>query len=282
MELPENQASQDQVESSASGKNRPLEYFTLVVGLTIPFWLFGGNPLPVPVKLPVSALSLVIPMLAACILTYRRCGFTGIKALFKRVLDYRNIKNRVWYLPVLILYPLISVLSYAVMRLAGRPLPDPQIAWWMVPVYLLAFFIAGIGEELGWMGYAFDPMQERWGALKASLLLGLFWAVYHLIPDLQNQQAAGWILWHRLSTIAFRILIAWVYNNTGKSIFAVILFHATNNLAWALFPINGSHYDPFVNFLLTFPVVAFVIIRWESKTLARPRFARPHLPMNPL
>jgi len=94
MELPENQASQDQVESSASGKNRSLEYFTLVVGLTIPFWLFGGNPLPVPVKLPVSALSLVIPMLAACILTYRRCGFTGIKALFKRVLDYRNIKKQ--------------------------------------------------------------------------------------------------------------------------------------------------------------------------------------------
>jgi hypothetical protein len=278
MELPEKQASQDQVKSSASGKNRSLEYFALVVVLTIPFWLFGGNALPIPVKLPVSALSLVIPLISALILTYRRDRLTGVRKLFKRVLDFPKIKNKIWYLPVLILYPLIAVLSYAGMRLAGRPLPDPQIPWLMVPVYLLVFFIAGIGEELGWMGYAYDPMQERWGALKASVFLGVFWATYHLIPDLQNQQPADWILWHRLGTIAFRVLIAWVYNNTGKSIFAVILFHAVNNLAWALFPTNGTHYDPFVNFLLTLPVVAFVIIGWESKTLARFRFARPHLP----
>jgi membrane protease YdiL (CAAX protease family) len=41
--------------------------------------------------------------------------------------------------------------------------------------------IAALGEELGWSGYAIDPMQARWGALKASILLGIFWAVYHYI-----------------------------------------------------------------------------------------------------
>ena len=28
-----------------------------------------------------------------------------------------------------------------------------------------ALFIAALGEELGWVGYAIDPLQQRWGAL---------------------------------------------------------------------------------------------------------------------
>lgn len=271
--VPVDQESHNHADSKASRTHLPLDYFVLVFALTIPLWLFGGDPLPIPIKLPVSALSLVIPLIAACILTYRRDGFTGIKELFKRAFEYRKIKNKVWYLPILFLPALISVLSYAVMRLAGLPLPDPQIPWLIAPIIFLAFFFAGIGEELGWMGYAFDPMQDRWGALKASILLGLVWAVYHLIPDLQNKQTADWILWHRLGTVALRILIAWIYNNTGRSVFAVILFHAMINLGWALFPNYGSHYDPFVTFMITLPAVVIVILGWEPKTLTRFRHA---------
>jgi len=260
---------------SASGRMDPVgEYFVLVTALTVPFWIYGGRPLPLPVKLPASALALVVPLAAACILTYRRAGPAGLRALFRRVLDYSKIQNKAWYLPILLIYPLIAVLSYLVMRRAGLPLPEPQVPWLMTPLFLAGFFIAGIGEELGWMGYAFDPMQRRWGALGASLLLGLFWAVYHLIPDLQNGQPAGWILWHRLGTVAFRVLIAWVYTNTGRSVFTAVLFHAVNNLCWALFPNYGSHYNPFVNFLLTLPALGFVLLGWDWRTLTRYRFAR--------
>ena len=262
--------------SSGAGRMEPVrDYFVLVTALTVPFWLFGGRPLPLPVKLPASALALVVPLAAACILTYRRAGPAGLRALFRRALDYPKIRNRAWYLPILFLYPLIAVLAYAVMRRAGLPLPGPQVPWLMAPVFLAGFFIAGIGEELGWMGYAFDPMQRRWGALGAGLLLGLFWAFYHLIPDLQNRQPAGWILWHRLGTVAFRVLIAWIYTNTGRSVFAAILFHAVNNLSWALFPNYGSHYNPFVTFLLTLPAVGLVLLGWDWQTLTRFRFARP-------
>jgi membrane protease YdiL (CAAX protease family) len=160
------------------------------------------------------------------------------------------------------------------MRLAGLPLPNPHIPWLALPVFFVGFFIAGIGEELGWMGYAIDPMQNRLGALKASILLGLVWAIYHLIPDLQNQQAADWILWHRLATVANRILMVWFYNNTGKSVFAVILFHTMTNIGWALFPNYGSHYNPFITGMITLLATGIVVLGWDPKTLARPRFAR--------
>jgi uncharacterized protein len=256
----------------------PLDYFVLVFALTIPFWLFGEKPLPIPLKLPVSALALVNPMLAAVILTYWRGGSAGIKALFKRILDAQKIRNKLWYLPILLLNPVIMVLSYGMMRITARPLPDPQIPWSLAPVLLLIFFVAGIGEELGWMGYAIDPMQNRWGALQASLVLGIIWALFHLIPDLQNAQTANWIFWHRLGTVLNRVLIVWLYNNTGKSVFSSILFHASINVGWALFPNYGSHYDPYITTLITLVVTVFVILAWDSKTLTRSRLPQLHLP----
>jgi membrane protease YdiL (CAAX protease family) len=144
----------------------------------------------------------------------------------------------------------------------------------MVPVFFVVFFIFGIGEELGWMGYVIDPLQTRWGALHASVLLGLVWAIYHLIPDLQNGQTADWILWHRLGTVVLRILMVWIYNNTGKSVFSAILFHTMDNLSWAFFPNYGSHYDPFVIGTLTCLATLFVVIGWEGRTLALARFTR--------
>lgn len=251
----------------------PLDFFGLVLVLMIPFWLFGGNKLPIPMDLPVSALGFVTPLLVAVILSYGRCGSDGVKALFRKVWEYPKNKSKVWYLPILFLKPVIMVLSYAVMRLAGLPLPDPQIPWLMAPIFFLFFFIAAIGEELGWMGYAFDPMQDRWGALKASLILGLAWGLFHLIPDIQNGHAANWILWQRLGTVATRVLIVWLYNNTGKSVLAAILFHAMSNVSWVLFPNYGSHYNPFITSMIIFLVAGIVIFAWGSKTLASYRFA---------
>ena len=252
----------------------PLDFLLLVLALSIPFWLLGGGRLPIPVRLPVSALIFVNPVIAASIVTYRRHGPSGLRALFRRAADYRRVRDKRWYLPALLLYPLIMVLSYGVMRLARRPLPEPRIAWQTAPLYLLAFLVAGAAEELGWTGYATDPMQRRWGALRTGVVLGLAWSVFHLVPDIQNRQPVGWIVWQRLNTVAFRILIVWVYNNAGRSVFVATLFHAVNNVSWALFPNAGSHYDPLVTFMVTLPVVGFVVAGWDPETLTRFRLAR--------
>jgi len=58
----------------------------------------------------------------------------------------------------------MSFIPIAVMRLAGRPLPDPNVPLLMAPVFFLLFFLPAMGEELGWSRYAVDPMQNRWGA----------------------------------------------------------------------------------------------------------------------
>ncbi|MBE0448262.1 MAG: hypothetical protein IBX64_09230 [Actinobacteria bacterium] len=130
--------------------------------------------LPLPMTLPVSSLMFVCPLIAASILVYREEKFGGIKRLLKRVFDYKRIKQKIWYVPIIFLMPLIYLLSYGVMRLMGLPLPEPHIPSLTIPLLFVVFFIAAVGEELGWMGYAVDPMQDRWSALTTSIILGSF------------------------------------------------------------------------------------------------------------
>src|SRR5262245_24409880 len=70
----------------------------------------------------------------------------------------------------------------------------------------LALFVAALGEELGWSGYAIDRMQARWNALAASLLLGLLWAAWHWVPLIQAHRPAAWIAWWSLYTVALRVV----------------------------------------------------------------------------
>jgi hypothetical protein len=143
----------------------------------------------------------------------------------------------------------------------------------MLPVSVAVFFVAALGEEMGWQGYAIDPLQDRWGALTTSILVGIVWAVWHLIPFLQMNRTPAWIAWQGTSMVMARILTVWIYNNTGRSVFATILFHAMNNVATVLLPGYGWSYNPFVASALTAVAAASVTFLWGPATLARFRYA---------
>jgi uncharacterized protein len=150
--------------TNPSVKRSPLTFSVLVFALSVPFWLLGAlakQPKGLPMNLPVSSLMAVCPLIAACMLVYREEKLGGIKKLLKRVFDYRSIRHKIWYAPILCLMPLIMALSYAVMLLLGRPLPAPDVAFLTIPLLFVVFFLAAAGEEAGWMGYAVDPLQER-------------------------------------------------------------------------------------------------------------------------
>ncbi len=258
-------------------KRSIVKFFLLVFALSTPFWLMGPTAeekLPLPFKLPMGALVLVCPMIAASILVYMENRSDGVKQLLKRSLDYKRIKGKIWYIPIFFLMPGITVLEYGLMKLMGVSVPDFQFPVLMLPVFFILFFIGAIGEEIGWTGYATDPLQDRWSALEASLILGTVWAIWHVTPFLQAQYTLIWVLWKSVSTVILRVLIVWLYNNTGKSVFAAIAFHAMANVSeLVLFPIYGSYYDPFIAFIIMAITVAIVIFLWGPKTLARYRYA---------
>ena len=154
-------------------------------------------------------------------------------------------------MPAMLLAPAIYVLSYAVCVRCGSHCRIGSIPLRSAPALFLLFVIGAVGEELGWTGYATDHLQQRWGAAKGSLMLGAIWAISHAIPFVQTGEPPGWVAAQSLKTIAIRVIMVWLYNGSGKSVFATILYHITDNLSWAMFPNSRSHYDPFVTRTLT-------------------------------
>jgi membrane protease YdiL (CAAX protease family) len=220
--------------------------------------------------LPISALGFLCPVTAAAILVHRETGWAGVAALLKRSFDFGRIQSKGWLAPLLLLQPGIMLMSFVVMRLAGVSVPVPHIA--LIPALALfaVFFIGGLGEELGWSGYATDPLEDRFGALRASLIIGLVWAVWHFIGLAQAHRSLEFIAWWSLGTLSYRVIIVWLYNNTGRSVFVAAVFHAMINLTWQLFPVDGSFYDPRITGLIAAAVAVVITIVWGPRTLTRP------------
>jgi membrane protease YdiL (CAAX protease family) len=265
-------AEQGQTNTITSEKRSPYKFFLLVFALSIPLWLIGSlTPLQLLPGLPVSSLMIIVPVTTASILVYRESKSAGVVALLKRSFDYRRIGEKVWYIPVFLLMPGVMALSYGLMRWMGTPVPPPQFSLLTAMVMFIAFFIAGLGEELGWLGYAYNPLEQRYNALKAGMLLGLIGSTWHVVPLLQADRSPAWIAWWYLYSVSLRILTVWIFNNTGKSIFAAAIIHSMINLGWQLFPIDGSYFDPRITGLILAFVVVIVTLIWGPQRLTRSR-----------
>jgi hypothetical protein len=132
-------------------------FFLLVFLLSIPIWFMGAVaeqllPGEMPTNLPISSLMACSPVIAAVILVRRQEGSEGVKTLLRRAFDYKRIKGIVWYVPILFLWPAMMVLEYGLMKLMGVPLSEPRLPVLMLPVSFAVFFVAALGEELGWQG----------------------------------------------------------------------------------------------------------------------------------
>jgi len=248
----------------------PGRFFVLVFALSVPLWLIGAavdvQLLP---GLPLGALGAVCPSLAALILVHQEDKAAGVTELLKRSFDCGRIESKAWYVPAVLLMPAVSVVVYGLMGWMVGPLPTPQFPVLATLLMFLVFFAGALGEELGWSGYAIDPLQQRWGALQASILLGLVAALWHIVPLLQAHRTPPWIAWWCLYSVAARVLIVWLYNSAGKSVFASALIHAMLNISWMLFPVEGSHFDPrFAGPVMAF-AAAVVTVFLGPRTLAR-------------
>jgi len=123
----------------------------------------------------------------------------------------------------------------------------------LLPLYLVLVVLmpwnGPIGEEFGWRGYALPKLQDKYGPLIASLVIGIIWGIWHL-PDFFAQQgvigtlaaALGMIFLvpYVLGTIANTIFMTWVYNKSKASaLIAGIVWHAAIDF-WAPILLSDS------------------------------------------
>ena len=248
-------------------------FFGLVFIISLPFY-FLASLVPDEMAMFMGLTLALAPISAALILVFRENGVDGAKRLLKRSFDYKRITNKLWYIPIFFLFPILFLFALGLMIFMGIPLPDPITPVLAVPVAFLAFFLFALFEEVGWMGYAFDPMQERWRALIASLILGIIWAAWHIPLYIFAGLDPLWIAGQLISLIGIRTLIVWIYNNTGKSVFAAILFHAVYNVCTIMITSFYTSLGHLVTSIFIIFTAVMVVFLWGPETLAQYRFRK--------
>ncbi|MEX2248242.1 MAG: CPBP family glutamic-type intramembrane protease, partial [Parvibaculum sp.] len=195
-------------------------YFALVIVASVPLWIAGyfidAVPL-LPIALPVSALMAFVPAVLALIFVWREGGASAAKHLLARSFDWRRTGNKLWYLPAVLFMPAALAIAYAVQKLIGVELPELRIDLLAIPVFFAMFFAAGLGEEIGWQGYAWDRMKGS--ALETALIIATVWMVWHIVPYFQTGHDTAWVVWHCMVTILLRVVTVWLYVNGGRSVF---------------------------------------------------------------
>lgn len=149
------------------------------------------------------------------VLTAATEGASGIPGMLSRLT--RPVKRGWWLVLAL---PPIAILAVLGGLQAG-------VSANFAPGFLLfgvaAGAFAGFFEELGWSGFAYPRMRDRIGALGGALLLGVVWGLWHFpVVDSLGAASPHGRYWPEFFAAfvamiaALRVLIAWVYTNTGS------------------------------------------------------------------
>lgn len=219
-------------------------YFGLTIALSVPFWVAGSLvDTELAEGVPISGLMVVCPALAASILTYRSSGRAGVSELWRRTVDVRRVSSKRWFVPAALTIPAAVAATYWIMRLIGTAPSTDAVALPSLLVMSAVFLVAAVAEELGWTGFATDLLQRRRSALATGLVIGAVWAIWHWIPLLSAGRSAWWIAWWSVFTVASRVLIVWLYNNSGRGVSVAVVFHAMTNVATVIF---ADLFDPFI------------------------------------
>lgn len=149
-----------------------------------------------------------------------------------------------WYLLVIVFPLLLLLASHLIVDLIqGTPLHWPATQWLAVFGHLGGLFSGSFGEEPGWRGFALPLLQKRLGVLKASIILGLIWGIWHLNAELTTAHPLATFLEGApkaiIRMVATAVLYGWLFEKTGGSLPVVMLAHAGHNIAVDVMPFYG-------------------------------------------
>ncbi len=220
-------------------------YFLLAYALTwaftIPFVIAWHTVL----DQTLSAWALVFlpapfgPTFAALILVARRDGWTGVRALLRKLLIWRV--PAVWYVFALCAPILVVALAVGLSEFRGaladfEPWPGLAIA----PLAMIAALPFGpLAEELGWRGFAQPRLLRSGGLWKSSLIIGVAWTFWHTpmfwfpgaaIPSFLEPGLLSVAL-YLAQMIAEACLMTFLFVMSRGSVLLAVLYHTSFNTA---------------------------------------------------
>jgi len=235
--------------AQSRGEPTPWLYLFGTLAWTWGFWwlatLTGQGWLEFPTVL-LSALGFFGPLGVALLLVGLGRWDEPMAGFLRRAFYPRALPLR-WYgyvVGLVLLRAGLPVLLAAFLLEGGL---RGRIALSSPTAFLLVGALAGALEEPGWRGYGQEALQRRMPVLAASLVVGLFWAAWHLplffLPGTYQQSLglgseAFWLF--NLGAWVGSPFYAWLYNAAGRVTLVAVLYHGLGNVAMELLAVEGA------------------------------------------
>jgi len=225
--------------------------FGLVWSVMISYLAAGGK-YEAPDMEFILMFSMLCPAIAAVAarkLSGEPLAMTG-KGSMQLGIDLKN-KKWIWYivafiLPLIyfavggILYFIIFPASFAPKLLDSVGIPKEML--WLVPLNTISnslmISFGALGEEIGWRGYLYPKLEERFGVVWAVIAGGIIWGVWHY-PGIcaghsfghgyAGEPFSGFLVF-TLYAVSCGSVLYYITKKTG-SVWAAAFMHAMNNAA---------------------------------------------------
>jgi membrane protease YdiL (CAAX protease family) len=247
---------------------RVLAFFALACALSWAYWIplaVLADPVERGAGWPTHLPGLLGPALAAFLLAGATEGRAAVRALVRSMASppRRPAAIALAFSPLLFLLFALALVGAA----GDLPAAGDFVRFSGTGAGLLALIgaltLTGFGEETGWRGYALPRLLPRRSPVRASLLVGAGWAVWHIplfavltsFGDFGLAMLLGWLV----GLAAGSLVLADVWLRTGGSIFAAAAWHATYNLGAGTAAGEG----------MVAPVLTAFVIAWAVAVLRR-------------
>lgn len=166
------------------------------------------------------------PGLAAILMASITYGRTGAAALLRRLVP--RPADVPWVLAIVLIGAISCFLALAN---AGVPVAHfaeaiDSAGALLVGHCVLQILVVAVGEEIGWRGWLLPRLLERTSRLRATVIVGAVWGLWHG-PLLLSGLRTGVLF--LLSTLGLSFLFTWTWSHRGERLFVVIVAHATVN-----------------------------------------------------
>ena len=220
------------------------------------------------------------PTISAVTLSLVFGGWDGLRALALQLLRPMRLR---WMLAAAFTWPAaFAVGELAMWALGVGAGVDLHALGVGAPVLALTTWAlvsdpGGLGEEMGWRGFALPRLHTLCRPLSAAILLGLIIGVWHLpaffVSDLsQSKFDFGWFI---LGNVSMTVFMSWIFvNANGNVLVAGIVPHLTLNLLFDAHVFRGDVGFRLESIVLTLVAAALVAI-FSPNLRGWPRQASP-------
>ncbi len=216
---------------TTSTKHQLIIFFVLTYAVS---WLlfYIGHQTQI---LPIILLGIWAPSLTSIFLTAYFFGKKGIIQMFSR---FKRVKIKwYWWLALLLLPATIHITGTSLWGLFynGEINTSNLYISYMLAAIIPSILIAGLGEELGWRGFALPRLQQNFSPIAASFILAIVHLLWHL-PTYWLGQGIHNVPFLFVLAFVFpwTFIFNWLYNKSGGSLIFAVGFHAISNASLSI------------------------------------------------